>query len=472
MTKPVVQDSELPVRERHPCILKRGRVFSLKTRVLCLIIFVWQTGGIAQTRLNESNLSGTRLESFSGEIIVTAIGNRQEPPKAGMVLRTGDEVQTLGSAQSEVVIGSTARIVSDEFSDIILDRMETGSDGGSNFTIRQKSGSCWYKVGQSGSSGEFRIATPVASVTAGGKATNFLLDVQTDRISLSCIGGTVHAEMNGSAESVNLQSGQTVIAFADGRPFQLSRSAPDLGVAERSLQAAPGGSPAPRDTAARNGKIRDKTDQPFTVLICGPPYFFGVVSFQPDRGVVYIVQIPSNLHVEEYVQGVETLNQAYNYGGAPLVASLLEPLFEVHLVKYAVITRATAGQLVHQIGAVIAISGNDSSHMGSSDLMRYLPTGNPSSDDDQRRVEAVMDALFDGLHDQKITLTMPMVQGLLSSMNTNIDAGELMACCARFRTGTGLTRRNLILPTIEKQKEGKYFNDPDEIRCRQILNGN
>jgi hypothetical protein len=460
----------------------------VKRRVLCLIILVWQTGGLPQSRLNDSNLSGThfnspggaaspsfsgtRIESFSGEIIVTTIGGRQVPLKAGMVLQTGDEVQTLGSAQSEIIIGSAARIVCDEFSDIILDSTESGLIGGSNLTIRQKSGSCWYKIGQSDATGEFRIMTPVAWVSAGGTATDFLLDVQTDRISLSCIGGTVHAEKNGNIESVNLQSGQTIVAFADGRPFQLARSAPDLGVAERTMQTARGVPSVTTETGSGKGKLRDKADQPFTMLICGPPYFFGVACLQPDRGVVCIVQIPSNLHVEEYVQGIETLNQAYNYGGAPLVASLLEPLFEVPLVKYCVFTRAIAGQIANQIGSGIAIPGNDTINNGSGGLMRYLPTEIPPSEDDQRRIEAVVDAFFDNLKDQKITLTMPMVQELLRSMKTNIDAGELMTWYARFRAETGWTRRNLVLPTIEKREEGRLFNDPDEIRCRQLLNSN
>jgi hypothetical protein len=430
-------------------------------RVLLLGAFVFQAG--AQAPPPPSSLS-PRLESFSGEVVVTSAAGGQIPVQAGMLLHEADELRTLGAAQAEVIFGTVARIDCDEYSDILFDHLKALPDSGVSFAVRQKSGTCWFKVGLGGIPGLCRIVTPAALVTAEGKAADFLVDVQTDRMSISCMGGTVHADMNGSAEQINLISGQTVVAFTDGRPLQLSRFAPDIGVAERSAQFVSGRNPPGRDTAD-GGNIGDRRNRPLDVVICAPPYFFGLASIQPDKGVVTIVYLPSRLLVNEYMQGVETLGQAYRYGGAAFVASLLEPLFDIPLVKYCVVSRGTAVQCAELLG-------NGSSVAGSRQIMKFLSADNQSADEDQGGIEAIFDALFDGLRDRNMALTPSMVSEVLQSMQTNIDAAEFMEVYDRFHSGRGWTRRDVILPAIEKpDREGALY-EPDEVRCRQILKNN
>jgi hypothetical protein len=418
-----------------------------------------------------SSAKGLRLQAFSGDVVVTARDGNQIPLQAGMPLHDGDELQTLGSAQAGLTVGDLGKIDCDDFSDLLFEHAGVESDNEETVDIRQKSGTCWYSMGQNNINGSYRIATPAAAIIAAGKAADFLVAVQSDRVSVSCIGGSVHAEKSGGTETINLIAGQTAIVFIDARPFQLSRTTVDLGIAERFAQVAVPGSPAGTTATGEEKKNAAESDHIVNVFVGEIPYFFGVVSLQPGKGLITVVHLPPQLRVDEYARGIETLDQAYLYGGPAFVASLLEPLLDIRIDKYCVMSRSTISEFASLFGGQLA-PGNNSTRMGSSALLKYLLGSNTLPADTRRRCNLALTSLFEGVKSKSITITMPIVSSLLNTSKTNMTAPEIMGFYSRLVAEPGLSRKDLLLPTIEKRDAGRLLSEPDEARCRSLLQSN
>jgi anionic cell wall polymer biosynthesis LytR-Cps2A-Psr (LCP) family protein len=66
-------------------------------------------------------------------------------------------------------------------------------------------------------------------------------------------------------------------------------------------------------------------------------YYFISVHF--ETGKVHAVNIPGSVSVEEFVQGCSTLDQAFLYGGAVFVGTLIEQIMDARIPKYCVFTK-------------------------------------------------------------------------------------------------------------------------------------
>ena len=260
-----------------------------------------------------------RLESFFGDVTLTAKDGRAVPVQDGITIHEGDAVITASSSQAELALGSLSRVDLDESSEITCDSLsKAGEKGTAAISLFQKSGTCWYKLSSTEDNLQYRILTPTASITVRGHNADFLVQIQDDHISINCMNGLLYAEKNGGGESVNLHADQTVSMYKDERPFQISRLAADLGIAERFTQLS----------QAKTVPASQK-NQPFNFLFCGTPYVFLAVSMQPDKNLVSVVHIPPQLLLGQLAPGVKTLDQAYLYGGPVFVGSIVERMLNM-----------------------------------------------------------------------------------------------------------------------------------------------
>ena len=109
------------------------------------------------------------------------------------------------------------------------------------------------------------------------------------------------------------------------------------------------------------------------------------------------------------------------------------------------------------------------SKLSGAELAAFLSPGNMTPEDNRLRQEALVEWLFENLKNKNIALTMELVQRLLNSMESNIDAVTAMGYYAQFTTGGKWTRRDVPLPTEETREQGRLYYQPDLDRCRTLM---
>lgn len=416
--------------------------------------------------LNQQRATG-RLEFFFGDVTITAKDGRSVPTREGIGLAEGYRILTEISSQAELSIGPFSRVDMDAFSDLSFDKLGAVETDHTIFQMFQKGGICWYKITASAKTEQYRVLTPSVGITVGVGGADFLVDIQADKTLINLADGSLSIERTGGTESMNLISGQTVNIYGDGRPFQVSRLAPDLSAQERFSQLAQGR----KSAAAKN--------LPLNFLFCGTPAVFFMVSVQFEKGVVTTVSIPPRLSVEQFAEGLKTLDEAYLYGGPAFVNSILERVFSVRVSHFCVFSKdniiktadilggitttlnaKTAGQLKMPVGQRKLLSG---------DLVRFLSPSGVTIEENRARQRQILDAIFDNLHSRNIILTSVSVQQILSSIESDFSLTESMDYYARFTSGSGWKFRNIELPVQETTFKGRTTYVPILDRCQAIL---
>jgi hypothetical protein len=411
-----------------------------------------------------------RLEFYYGDVVMTAKDGRTLPVREGMMVNEGDIVQTESSTQVELSIGSFSRMDIDNFSEVSFDKIGVRANDRTEVSLFQKAGACWYKIAYTAKDELYRVLTPAVAITTGGKGADFLVEIQAGQASINLIDGLLLIEKNGGGESINLISGQTVTIYNDARPFQISRLAPDLSATERFTQLTQG----KKSVAAKN--------LPFNFLFCGTPAVFFVASMQFDRGLVYTVHIPPRLSVEQYAQGITTLDEAYLYGGAPFVTSIVERILNVRCARYCIFTKENIIKTADILGGItVGINGNAAGQIKaaagphkftSQELVKFLSPEGTTPEESRARQRQVLNAIFEGMRSKNIVLTTQTMQQILSSIGSNMDAAELMDCYIRFNSSGNWTRKDIDLPVQENRERGRIIYEPELERCRSLLESN
>jgi hypothetical protein len=409
----------------------------------------------------------SRLEYYYGDVVVTAKDGRTLPVREGMMVSEGDMVQTGTATQAELSIGSFSRMDIDNSAEVTLDKIGVVEGNRSVMAMFQKSGACWYTFAYTARNEQYQVLTPAVTITAGGKGANFLVEIQADQSSINLIDGLLLVEKNGGGESINLISGQTVTIYNDARPFQISRLASDLNTSERFVQLTQG----KKNVSAKN--------LPFNFLFCGTPAVFFVASVQFDKGIVYTIHIPPRLSVEQYAQGVSTLDEAYLYGGPPFVSSIIERVLNVRCPQYCVFTKDNIIKTADLMGGISVglnaaaarqlrtVAGTKK--ITSQELVRLLSPEGTTPEENVARQRQVLEAIFDGLRSKNIILTTQTVQQILSSIGSNMDPAEVMDHYVRFNATSKWTRKDIDLPVQEIREQGRIMYEPQLDRCRALL---
>jgi hypothetical protein len=63
---------------------------------------------------------------------------------------------------------------------------------------------------------------------------------------------------------------------------------------------------------------------PLNFLFCGIPGIYYLFSIQFETGTTHVINIPASTSVEQFAQGFSSLNEAFLYGGAVFVATLVD----------------------------------------------------------------------------------------------------------------------------------------------------
>jgi hypothetical protein len=408
-----------------------------------------------------------RLEFFFGDVALSAKDGRSLPVQEGVVFNEGDNIQTESSTQAEISIGAFSRMDLDNYSNVTFDKIGTQGDNQSVAELFQKSGACWYEFASASKNETYRILTKGATISVAGKGAYFLFDIQPDQTTVNLMDGQLLIERTGGGEAINLISGQSVKIYNDGRPFQISRLAPDISASERFTQLAQG----KKTSVAKSAT--------FDFLFCGTPAVFFIAHVQFDKGTISIIHLPPRLYVEPYAQGVSTLDEAYLYGGPTFVNSILERVFNTRLSRYCVFTKdniirtadilgGVSTELDQKAAAQLKVAQGNRK-LTSQELVRFLSPSGVTPEEQQKRQRQVLGAIFDGMRSKNIVLTTQTIQQVLSSIETNMNATESMDAYMRFTTSASWTRKDLDLPVQESREKGRITYEPVMEKCRTLL---
>jgi hypothetical protein len=426
-------------------------------------------GSRSEAAIVTPNAMSARLEYFLGDVTIMGKDGGSIPARDGMGLGQGDRVQTELNSQAELSLGSFSRIDLDAFTELSLDNLSPAEGDRSPVDLFHKSGVCWFKISYADKNESVRVVTAAAALSISGNGADFMTDIQADKTMINLFDGQLLVERSQGSESINLISGQTAVIYTDGRPIQVDRLTPDLSPAERF-------SPLTREkqTAAARG-------MPVNFLFCGTPAAFILVSAQFESGVVYTVSIPPRLMIDQFAQGISTLDEAYLYGGPLLVNSLLERIFDIRLTRFLVFTKDNALKTADLLGG-ISLDLDAASAAGmrktagrhkltSQNLTVFLSGAGGSSEEAQARQRVLFSALFNGMRDRSIALTPVTTGQILSMVQSNFSTNEVMDYYIRVSTTSNLKQRDKALPVEEQRIKGRLAFSPDLEKCRTLLQG-
>jgi hypothetical protein len=409
-----------------------------------------------------------RIEFFFGDVLITSKDGRTIAAQQGIELTEESRVTTEASSQAEISVGAFSRIDLDNFTDLLFDKIGLQEADRTVVEMFQKSGTCWYKIAYEKSNEQYRIIVPSATITAGGNGGVFLTDITADHVAINLIDGLLLLERTDGGESINLISGQTVTIYNDGRPFQIAKLSPDLSAQERFSQLAQG-----KETVV-------SANMPFNFLFYGSPALFVVVSMQFDKSLVSMVTVPPQLLVEQFANGITTLDEACLYGGPTFVNSLLERMLNIRLAKYLIFTKDNVLKTATMLGGVTASLDSKSAakmhkqagaqKLSGQDLSNFLSSTGTTPEENQQRQRQLLQALFEGFKSKGIVLTSVTTQQILSLIESNFTPGEVMDMYIKFSSGgTNWTSKDFNLPVEETREKGKLQYKPNLDKCRALL---
>lgn len=408
-----------------------------------------------------------RLEFFLGEISVIGSDGRSIPQHEGLAISPGDRVQTEASSQAELSIGTYTRIDMDNFAEIVFDKIGATEKDRTVDNLYQKSGTSWYKIVYTKNSELFKINTLPVEVTVGGSGADFLVDVQPDQVAINLMDGLLLVERVGGGEAINMISGQSVVIYTDGRPFQVSKLAPDISVNERFSQLS-------------REKVNYMSRQmPLNLLFCSAPAIYYFINIQYGRGACNVVRLPGELLIEQFANGISTLDQAFLYGGPVMVATFVERIVDTRIPKYCVFDK---DDIVKVAGAMGGIQAKVDAHAASflsinqgvqklSDktIIRYLSANISGVEDAHRRQSDLLKSIFDDLNAKNLVPTLMLADQIITTIETNFGASEIMDQYSKFSEKKKWDYREIELPGTPVRRNKRNCIEPKLQQCKVLL---
>jgi len=411
-----------------------------------------------------------RLEFFFGEISVTGGDGRTVPQHEGLAVSPGDRIFTEASSQAEISVGAYSRIDMDNFSELVFDKIGVPENDRSMVELYQKTGSCWYKVVYTKNSELFKINASAVSVSAGGSGADFLITVSADQTQINLMDGLLLVERTGGSEAINMISGQTVTIFNDDRPFQVTKLSPDISVNEQFSQLS-------------REKVNYLSRQmPLNLLFCGTPNVFYLINIQYERGTWNVVRIPPEVIIDQFANNINTLDEAFLYGGPVMVATFVERIMDTRIPKYVVFDKADIIKVAGSMGGIqVNLDDNAASYLNLSkgkqklvdqSLVQFLSPSISGYEDASRRQSELFRAMYDALLNRSVIPNLMLADQIISATETNFGASEIMDQYSKFNEKTNWRYRELNLPATAVKCGTRTCFDPQLENCRELLTTN
>lgn len=420
------------------------------------------------TRNESVSLKSTaRLEFYFGNVSILSSIGRERVIQEGLMLNEGDRILTEEQTQAEISLNSFSRVDMDKYSEISFDKIGKDKDDRNAINLFQKNGLCWYKVSYSDKSEKISVATPLARVAISGKGSDFTIDSKYSETVINCLDGLVLVERPDGSDPVNLIAGQSVTIFNDGRPFLITKMSRDIDITQNFSQL-----------------VKTKVEiimrhMPFNFLFLSPPLAYYLVSVQFDKQTIHLINIPYHTSVSFFVQGVETMNEAYLYGGPVFMSTIVERIMNTKIPKYLVFDKDDILRAASSVGGLnVSVDEKASSLMnvksgrqklGSEDLFKFLQSSISGYADSKRRQEAVLYAIFEQIKSGSIGITAVLAEQITNDAETNIAVSEIMTHHKNFMSKKKWKFITHDLPVKQKKEKNITIYEADYEEARKLL---
>ena len=409
-----------------------------------------------------------KVEFFFGEGQNTHIDGKVSIIQQGNNVLAGDRIQLSGASQAEIATSSFSRIDLDNFSDIVFDKINLPQNNQSITEITQNSGSCWHRIVYSNADEIYRVYTRSVVITIVGSGADFLLDVQNDQIVINIMNGLLLVERRAGGESTNMISGQSATIYDDGRPFQITRLAPDISANEQFSQL----------TSNRSDALMKEA--PLNMFFSVAPNVFYLIRLDSQKGEFHLIRIPESLLIEQFTNNLSTLDQAYLYGGPLFVTTFLERLFDARVQKYLACSRDGIERTADILGGITvdvdskAASFLDISRgrqkLNSKHLTKFLSASISGIPDSKERQSQVLRGLFDEFKNKNITPTLVIADQIISTSEANFTSQEMLEYFTKFSQRSDWVYKEYILPSRIVKRNARVCYDPLVEDCRRAFN--
>jgi hypothetical protein len=407
------------------------------------------------------------LEFLLGQVSVIAADGKSRIVAEGIEIAENDRILTDEKAQAEISLGKFSRVDVDEYSECTVEKVGAEEKGKTTSSFFQKSGAIWYKIVYANKSEIFKTATPFATITVAGTGADFMVVVKQDEIEIHDIDGLLLVERTSGTEAINMISGQSAVVFRDNRPFQVTQLAAEVNPVDRFSSL----SKAKSEFVTRH--------MPFQFLLCALPGVYYFISVQFESGKVHAVHVPGSTSIEGFVQGCSTLDQAYLYGGAVFIGTLIEQIMNTRIPKYIVFTKDDVMRVAATFGG-FSVDVDDKAaaalrlprgaqKLSNEQLVKFLKPGLSGAEDFEKRQILTIRSIFEGFRSKNIIITALLAEQLISVMETNLTSFEIMNQYTKFSEMKKWTFKGHELPIKTVVQNGIPRNDPNLDECRTLL---
>ncbi len=407
------------------------------------------------------------LEFFFGEAAVISSDGRTRATREGIRIQKGDRVLTEARTQVEFSVNAYSRIDMDDFSELVFDKIAADQEDKEVTEVFQKSGVCWYKIAYAEKAELFKVVTPIANVTVAGTGADFMVEVKYDEVIVHCLDGLLLTERPSGEETINLIGGQTVNAFNDGRPFQVRSLAPDANPSDRFSKLV---------KAKSDFMLRQ---MPLNFIIYGIPDSYYLISLQFDGSKATVVHLPGAMWVDQFAQGVGTLDEALLQGGPVLASTIVERILQVKIPKYILLRRDEVIRLAASLGDVtLSVDPKAAAFLGTrsgrqkltgKQLIRFMAPTISGWEDARRRQRSVLRALFESFRTQSVAMTGLLANQIVSGAETNFSSTDVMNEYGKFTSRDNWEYSMETIPGMNTTKEGRTFFNPETEQAAKLL---
>ncbi|MBN1604089.1 MAG: LCP family protein [Chitinispirillaceae bacterium] len=407
-----------------------------------------------------------RLEFFFGELSVIAGDGRSLPQHSGLTINQGDRIITEEASQAEISIGNYTRIDLDKFTELVFDKIGAMENEQNVVELYQKNGGIWYKAVYEKSSDLLKIVTQNTSFTVGGSGADFFIDIQPDQTTVNLSDGLVLVEKIDGSEAINLITGQTVTIYNDGRPFQITKLLSEFNTNDIFSQLS-------------KEKINYLSKyMPLNILLCAPPAVFYVLNVNYQNSTFNTTQIPSQTLIGTFAQDIESLAQAYLYGGPVFVSTFVERILNLKIHKYMVIDKSSLIRIANAMGGMnTVINDNAAAELnitrGTHKLMgnQLLTFLTPAAGFEESRIRqaSLIRNLYEDLRKKSFIPTLLLAEQLLTNTESNFIPSDIMEQYNKFINKTNWSFKEHAFPATAVKLNHSTYYEPDLIKSKILF---
>lgn len=155
-----------------------------------------------------------------------------------------------------------------------------------------------------------------------------------------------------------------------------------------------------------------------------------LVHADPNRGALYLISLPRDLWVPIPGHGINKINAAYSWGGAPLAVQTVEQLLKIRIDNVALTDFEGFFNLIDDLGGVTVFNENPSANLGFTFPRGDIKLTGASALAFVRERYALPRGDFDRAERQR--LVIKAIVDKLASKGTLTDPGKLVAVINRL----------------------------------------